>query len=128
MTPKKKNTSIRLGDDLLDLIDQYAAFMGTTRSKVIREIMMEGLFQKTKFAQFQRFEEYLMDREALTLFDRCEKCESSSNKLGMFHIDGDINNNASTNIVTLCIPCLNAFENFKLTQNRKEKFVEWFFS
>jgi predicted DNA-binding protein len=124
---KCKNTSIRLGDELEDLIGQYAAFMGKNRSKVIREVLAEGLFQKTKGAQFQRLEEYLQDREAFTLFDKCEKCGSTGN-LSMYHIDGDINNNASKNIVTLCIPCMALFEKFRLRQNIKEKFIEWFFS
>ena len=54
-----KNTSIRLGDTLDELIDQYAAFMNIDRSKVIRTVLMEGLFQKTKAAQFQHFEDWL---------------------------------------------------------------------
>ena len=122
-----KNTSIRLGDTLDELIDQYAIFMGKKRSRVVREILMEGLFQKTKSAQFKHFEEWISKREAFTLMSQCEKCESEKN-LGFYHIDGNIENNETSNIVTLCIPCLNAFQNWKLKQNGKEKFIEWFFS
>jgi len=124
---KNKNTSIRLGDDLMPLIDQYAIFVGSVRSKVIREILMEGLFQKTKYVQFQRLQDYLAKREAFSIFGKCEKCDSVDN-IGFFHIDGDINNNAANNLVTLCISCMGTFEKFRLMKNLKEKFVEWFFN
>lgn len=124
---ERKNTSIRLGETLDDLIDQYAAFMNINRSKVIRQVLMEGLFQKTKAAQFQHFEEWVGKREAFTLLTKCEKCDSNKN-IGFYHIDENIDNNATNNIITLCIPCLNAFQNWRLKQNVKEKFIEWFFS
>jgi predicted transcriptional regulator len=124
---ERKNTSIRLGETLDDLIDQYAAFMSMSRSKVIRHVLMEGLFQKTKAAQFQHFEEWVGKREAFTLLTKCEKCGSDKN-IGFYHIDENIDNNATNNIITLCIPCLNAFQNFRLKQNVKEKFIEWFFA
>jgi len=123
-----KNTSIRLGDTLNDLVNQYAAFTGVTRSKAIRQILMEGLFQKTKYAQFQRFEEWIGEREAFTLMTECEKCHCSDKKLVFFHIDGNVENNATKNIVTLCIPCVNTFQNWKLRENSIEKFIEWFFA
>ena len=124
---ERQNTSIRLGETLDNLIDQYAAFMNTSRSKIIRQVLMEGLFQKTKAAQFQHFEEWVGKREAFTLLTKCEKCGSDKN-IGFYHIDENIDNNATNNIITLCIPCLNAFQNFRLKQNVKEKFIEWFFA
>jgi predicted transcriptional regulator len=124
---QSKNTSIRLGKTLDDLINQYAAFMGVKRSRIIREVLLEGLFQKTKATQFRHFEEWLAKREAFELMTCCEKCGSAKN-IGFYHIDGDIENNSANNLVTLCIPCLNAFQNWRLKQNIKEKFVEWFFS
>jgi predicted transcriptional regulator len=124
---ERKNTSIRLGETLDDLIDQYAAFMGISRSKVIRNVLMEGLFQKTKAAQFAHFEKWIGKREAFTLLTKCEKCDSEKN-LGFFHIDGNIDNNSTNNIVTLCIPCINSFQNWKLKENSIEKFIEWFFA
>lgn len=124
---QSKNTSIRLGETLDELIDQYAAFMGMKRSTVIRHVLMEGLFQKTKAAQFAHFEEWVGKREAFTLLTKCEKC-GSEKSLGFFHIDGNIENNSTNNIVTLCIPCINLFQNWKLNQNSVEKFIEWFFS
>lgn len=127
MNKKDKSISIRLGDTLTDLIDQYAAFMSSDRSKVIRQGMSEWLFEKTKAAQFQRFEEYLEDREAFTILEKCEKCGSNQN-LGLYHIDGNIDNNTSKNLVTICIPCLGKFEKFRLNKNIVEKFIEWFFT
>jgi len=124
---QSKNTSIRLGETLDELINQYAAFMGMTRSRVIRQVLMEGLFQKTKAAQFKHFEEWIGKREAFMLMTKCEKCNSEKN-LGFFHIDGNIENNSTNNIVTLCVPCINAFQNWKLNQNNIEKFIEWFFA
>lgn len=122
-----KNTSIRLGDTLEDLIEQYVAFTGLSRSDVIRQTLSEGLFQRTKFAQFKRFEEWIGEREAFTLMTKCEKC-SSDKRLVFFHIDGNIDNNSTNNIVTLCIPCINAFQSWKIKENSVEKFIEWFFS
>jgi hypothetical protein len=124
---QSKNTSIRLGEPLNELINQYVAFTGISRSKVIRQVLMEGLFQKTKAAQFQHFEKWIGKREAFTLMTKCEKCNTEKN-LGFFHIDGNIENNTTNNIVTLCIPCINAFQNWKLKENSVEKFIEWFFS
>lgn len=124
---KRTITSIRLEKTLDDSIDIYAAFMGIDRSKVIRQILTEGLFQKTKAAQFQHFEDWLKKRKIFELMEKCEHCGSEKN-LGFYHIDGNIENNSTDNIVTLCIPCLNAFQNWKLKQNIKEKFIEWFFS
>lgn len=123
-----KNRSIRLGDTLDELIAQYAIHVNKKPSRVIREVLMEGLFQKTKAAQFQHFEEWIAKREAFTLLSKCEKCGSSEHKLGFYHIDGNIDNTTANNIVTICVPCLNAFQNWKMKQNIKEKFIEWFFS
>jgi hypothetical protein len=122
-----KNTSIRLGNTLDELIDQYTAFTGLSRSDVMRQTLSEGLFHKTKFAQFQHFEEWIGQREAFTLLTKCEKC-GSEKCLGFFHIDGNIDNISTNNIVTLCIPCINAFQSWKLNQNGIEKFIEWFFA
>ena len=74
MIKMNENTSIRMGDTLNELIDQYVIHTGKKRSRVIREILMEGLFQKTKAVQFQRFEEWIAKREAFTLMTECEKC------------------------------------------------------
>jgi len=123
----RKNTSIRFGENLDKLIEQYAAFTGQSRSDAIRNVLMEGLFAKTKYAQFQHFEEWVGKREAFTLLTKCEKCSSEKN-LGFFHIDGNIENNSTNNIVTLCVPCINLFQSWKLNQNSVEKFIEWFFS
>lgn len=88
---------------------------------------MEGLFQKTKAAQFKHFEEWIGQREAFTLLTKCEKCGFEKN-IGFYHIDGNIENNSTNNIVTLCVPCINSFQNWKLNENNIEKFIEWFFS
>lgn len=122
-----KNTSIRFGDNLEKLIEQYAAFTGQKRSDAIRSVLMEGLFQKTKAAQFKHFEEWIGKREAFTLMTKCEKCGAEKN-LGFFHVDGNIENNSTNNIVTLCISCINSFQNWKLKENSTEKFIEWFFA
>lgn len=122
-----KNRSIRLGENLEGLIEQYSIFTGKKHSQIIREVVSEGLFQKTKFLQFQRFEEWIATREAFTLMTKCEKC-GGEHDLGFFHIDGNINNTGANNMVTLCVPCLNAFQNWKMKQNIKEKFIEWFFA
>ncbi|EAE5953664.1 hypothetical protein K0I04_002480 [Enterococcus faecalis] len=36
-------TTIRLDDELLQWIDEYAAFNGVTKTKVIRDILMEKM-------------------------------------------------------------------------------------
>ena len=122
-----KNRCVRLGDTLDELIEQYAIYVGKKPSIVIREVLTEGLFQKTKAVQFQHFEEWINKREVFTLMNKCEKCGSEHN-LGFYHIDSNIDNTATNNIVTICVSCLNAFQNWKMKQNTKEKFIEWFFN
>jgi hypothetical protein len=124
---KRKNTSIRLGDEMEILINQYAAFIGSDRSKVIRDVLTEGLFQKTKYLQFERLKDFLSKRQVFSVLEKCEKC-GTTESLVIFHIDGNVKNIASDNLVTLCKTCLISFEVFRLKQNIKEKFVEWFFS
>jgi predicted DNA-binding protein len=127
MMTKKKNTSIRLGDNLEDLINQYAAFTGRKRSAVVREGLTEWLMDRTKYIQFERMKDYLKKRDSLTFMNSCEKCGSQEN-LVIFHIDGNVNNTGSENLVTLCKGCLVSFEVFRLKTNVKEKFIMWFFS
>jgi predicted DNA-binding protein len=124
---KRKNTSIRLGDALEKLLADYSAFIGSDRSKVIREGLTEWLFQKMQYVQFERLRDYLAKRNPFNFMKECERCSSNEN-LVVFYIDGNVNNTASDNLITLCKQCLIAFEVFRLKQNVKEKFVEWFFS
>jgi Arc/MetJ-type ribon-helix-helix transcriptional regulator len=123
---KNNNTSIRLGDKLEELIEQYAIFMNKKRSTVIREGLTEWLFERTKFLQFERMKEYLSKRNSLTFMTSCEKCGSVDNLI-IFHLDGNVKNTTSENLVTLCKPCLTKFEIFRLKHNMLEKFIEWFF-
>jgi predicted transcriptional regulator len=124
---KEKSTSIRLGDKLEELIDQYAAFTRKKRSTVVREGLTEWLFEKTKYLQFERMKEYLAKRDSFTFMNICEKCDSMD-ELVIFHLDGDVKNTGAENLVTLCKSCLVAFEIFRLKHNVLEKFIEWFFA
>lgn len=124
---KTKNTSIRLGDKLEELIEQYAGWMNKNRSNVIREGLTEWLFEKTKYLQFERMKEYLVKHDSLSFMSACEKCDSQTD-LVIFHLDGNVRNTTSENLVTLCKSCLVAFEVFRLKHNILEKFIEWFFA
>lgn len=122
---KIKNTSIRLGENLEELINQYCAFTRKDRSKVIREGLTEWLFQRTKHVQFDRLNNYLAKRDPFEFMNKCEKCEVTEN-LVIYHIDGNIENNVSENLITICKQCFINFERFRQKRNIKEEFIEWF--
>ena len=111
---------------LQDLLDQYAGFMGQTRSESMRDLLMDALYAKTKHVQFQRLVEYIAKRDPFKFRTECEHCGVKENLI-IYYIDGDINNFQSENIITLCKRCLTEFELFRLKQNVKERFIEWFF-
>lgn len=111
---------------LQELIDQYAGFMGLKRSEAIRDLLMEALYVKTKHIQFQRLTEYTAKRDPFKYRTECEHCGIKDNLI-IYYIDGNINNFQSDNIITLCKKCFTEFELFRLKQNVKERFIEWFF-
>jgi len=118
--------SVEMTKKVQDLIDQYAGFMGLNRSEAIRDLLTEALFMKTKHVQFERLKEYLTKRDPFKFRVECERCGKKEN-LVIFYIDGDISNIVADNVVTLCKNCLTEFELFRLKQNVKERFIEWFF-
>lgn len=108
------------------LLDQYAGFMGIKRSEAIRTLLMNALYAKTKHVQFQRLTEYITKRDPFKFRTECEHCTTKENLI-IYYIDGNINNFQADNIITLCKKCLTEFELFRLKQNIKERFIEWFF-
>jgi metal-responsive CopG/Arc/MetJ family transcriptional regulator len=122
----KNVITVKMEKNVEDLIDQYAGFMGLNRSEAIRDLITEALFMKTKHVQFKRLEEYIMRRDPFKFRTECEHCGIKDN-LVIFYIDGNVENFKSENIITLCKKCLTEFELFRLKQNVKERFIEWFF-
>jgi hypothetical protein len=118
--------SMKMDKTLQDLINQYAIFMRRNRSEAMRELLLEALYVKTKHVQFKRLSEYITTRNPFTFRTECEHCASKEHLI-IYYIDGDINNFKSENVITLCKNCYNEFELFRLKQNVKERFIEWFF-
>lgn len=125
----KKRITIRLDDTLKELLTQYMLITKKTNvSETIRLILSDGLYQKSKWVMEQRFYENINTRNVLDLKRKCEKCGNIENLL-IYHIDGNVNNNSSNNIVTLCKKCFLNFEVTKVKQEiLREKFIEWWFT
>jgi Arc/MetJ-type ribon-helix-helix transcriptional regulator len=126
MNMRRNIVTVEMEKKLEELIDQYAGFMGLNRSEAIRELLTESLFMRTKHVQFERMKEYLAKRDPFKFRTECEHCKTKEN-LVIYYIDGNINNMSFDNVVTLCQRCLTEFELFRLKQNVKERFIEWFF-
>lgn len=123
---KRNIISVEVSEQLENLLKQYAAFTGDNKSKSIRNLLVDALYAKTRWVQFQRLEEYLSRRDPFKFRSECEKCHRTSN-LVIFYIDGNVENSQANNVITLCKNCLTEFELFRLKFNVKERFVEWFF-
>lgn len=125
-----RRVTFRMEPEWIELIQQYAVLTGKDTSKIIRELLIEGLKKNAPYALYARFEEYLEKRDPFEQSNICEKCGKKENGL-IYFIDGNVNNRNSNNLFVLCKECANKFEEFKkirLSRSLKEKFIEWWFT
>src|SRR3989304_9262565 len=88
--------SVRIDDELTNLINDYAEFIDMDLSKTLRELIKEGLMNKTTAKLFSNWQDKIGNRNPFN-FEECDKCGGRLH-IQFYHIDGDINNFESTNI------------------------------
>lgn len=117
--------SLRMEDELYNMIIDYAGFVGIDASKALRELLKEGLMKKLTSKLFSSWQEKIEKRNPFN-FEYCDKCGTTSD-LQFYHIDGDINNFESNNITVICKGCLRKLQKYIMQYNPREKFLRWFF-
>lgn len=122
---KSPMLTCRMTENLLNALEQYAAFQDKEKSVVVRECIIELMAQNAPYVLFKRFQEHIASRNP---FEKkiCEKCGHKDDVV-LYHVDLDINNVQNDNIVTLCKKCQSRLEDFRKKYKRKESFFEWFF-
>lgn len=108
---------------------EYAAFMDKSKSEIIRTFVREGLIKHAHIGllkQWNENREYTKEWLKNPNGRLCEKCDYNKDVV-IYHIDGDIENFDSENIVFLCRPCLINLQRFLRRYDPKEKFASWFF-
>jgi hypothetical protein len=115
---------IRMNDELFNLIKTYALFIDKDFSKVIRELLSEGLMVKSQAKLFLTWNEKVKNRPLM--LNKCDKCGTIKN-LTYYHIDGDINNFSSENIAIICNEDLRKLQKSIMKYNPREKFIRWLF-
>jgi len=116
--------SLRMEDELYNLITDYAAFIESDISKVLRDLLREGLMVKVQAKLFMSWHDRIKNRPLR--LDKCDKCGAIEN-LQFYHIDGNISNFNSDNIAIICNGDLRKLQKSLLQYNPREKFIRWFF-
>jgi hypothetical protein len=126
---KAKNSNMltcRGTEELLKAIEGYTVFVGTTKSKLIKEAISEFLSQNAPYVLFKRFQEHIASRNPFEA-KQCEKC-GAFGKIALYHVDRNIENNSNDNLVVICENCIAKLDRFRKEWKLKESFFEWFFS
>jgi hypothetical protein len=116
--------SFRMENDLYNLITDYAAFIDSDLSKVLRDLLREGLMVKTQAKLFLTWHKRINNRPLK--LDKCDKCGTTEN-LQFYHIDGNINNFNPDNVAFICNGDLRKLQKSIMEYNPREKFIRWFF-
>lgn len=135
---------VRIDDRILDMIDQYAALNGITRSKAIRELLQNGLSTRanmelqekwldmmtTKWVAIQEQTTKLITEGKSLIYVRdnfmCQKCNSRTH-LQVYSIDRDPLNTNPNNLITLCKDCSHRAAKFTPKRRVIEDFLEWYY-
>jgi hypothetical protein len=116
--------SLRMDDELYRLIDELSAFLELDISKVMRELLTEGLMVKSQAKLFLTWKERVKDRPLR--LDKCDKCGATEN-LSYYHIDDNIDNFEPENVAIICNGDLRKLQKSIMRYNPREKFIRWFF-
>lgn len=114
--------SVKLDDELYNLINDLSLFIDLDFSKTVRELLNEGLMIKAQSKMYSVWENKVKNRKN---FFSCDKCGTTEN-IQLYHIDGNINNFNDENIAVLCNGDLHNLKK-SIMKNSKEKFIRWFF-
>lgn len=116
--------SLRLDKELYNLIQIYANFVDEDLSKVLRELLKEGLMVKTQYKLFLMWSDKVKNRPLK--LEACDKCGSKEN-LQFYHINGNINDFAPENVAIICNGDLRKLQKSIMKYNPREKFIRWLF-
>jgi len=122
---RKHVIPVRMGDSLYRLVKEYASFMELKDSEALRELIREGLVKKSYMGLLNKWKKLCSEKEAIVI-KICEKCKSHE-KIQIYHIDGNVINWNTENLVVLCKSCLNKLRKSMQEYNAKEEFISWFF-
>lgn len=123
---KSKPIPVRLPEILRNLLIDYAAFLGISRSEAIREVIKFGLMKKSYIGLLKRWKEKIRGRNPMVHMEKCDKC-GSQEKLKIHHIDRNLLNFDTENLAILCEDCVRKLNKSILSFNPTEKFAAWFF-
>lgn len=147
ITGKSTILNIRLPNQLYKNLIELSLFMDTTKSDIVKTMIYEGMIEVVNMAIYKKFEgEIEIDTKAFfakrtdfnsikdepTLILKrdkgiCRVC-SSNERVGIFHIDGNIGNFSPFNLILLCDDCLHKFQRHMLKYSTKTKFAIWYIS
>ena len=117
--------SIRIDDDLNELIKNYSNFIKVDFSKAARILLKEGLINKAPAKFFSMWKQKASERNIL-FPEKCDKCGTSEN-LQVYHINGDIDDFNFENLAILCNGDIRKLQKSMMQYNPKEKFIQWFY-
>jgi hypothetical protein len=116
--------SVKMDDELFNLITDYSAFIDLDLSKTIRELIREGLMVKAQNKLLLNWNKKTINKPLI--LDKCDKC-GTIETLQYYHIDGNIDNFNRDNIAIICNQDLRKLQKSILKYNPREKFLRWFF-
>jgi len=119
-----EKVSLRLDKELYNLIQIYSQFVEEDLSKVLRELLKEGLMVKTQYKLFLMWNDKVKNRPLK--LESCDKCGSKDN-LQFYHINGNINDFSPENVAIICSGDLRKLQKSIMKYNPREKFIRWFF-
>ena len=139
--------NIRLPNILYQRLIELCMFMEETKSDIVREMIQREMVDLIDLSLYKSFEEKLKEDNIIFFKNRvwdsnsvrdnislilerdklCRKC-GSYEKLGIFHLDGNIGNFHPLNLIIICDDCLRKFQRYMIKYSNKARFAAWFSS
>jgi hypothetical protein len=116
--------SVKIDDELFNLINDYSIFIDLDLSKTVRELLKEGLMVKAQTKLLLNWNKKIINRPLI--LNKCDKC-GINETLQFYHINGDITNFNNDNIAIICKKDLRKLQKSIMNYNPREKFLRWFF-
>lgn len=127
-----KAFSVRIPKILQKRIHEFCLFTRQNRSYVIRKFIKSGLVKYAHIELLNRWREdrFVKVNKQLSRMNSdewmCERCYAEED-VGLYYIDGNVNNYRPDNVVFLCKFCLKQLRKSLCSYDPEEKFAAWFF-